>query len=86
MVLGGGVEGMLGFLSLDILPPRCVARGVGPGGSEGFALMADMVYVTQSAARIFRALHEIVLHSPHRLRTLPPLPHPQSAPLNHGIL
>nr|WJH19483.1 U5-200K [Euglena gracilis] len=28
---------------------------------EGFALMADMVYVTQSAARIFRALHEIVL-------------------------
>ena len=28
---------------------------------EGFALMADMVYVTQSAVRIFRALHEIVL-------------------------
>eukprot|EP00906_Rhabdomonas_costata_P006818 RCo009880 len=28
---------------------------------EGFALMADMVYITQSAARIFRALHEIVL-------------------------
>eukprot|EP01105_Mastigella_eilhardi_P003553 TRINITY_DN145_c0_g1_i1.p1 TRINITY_DN145_c0_g1~~TRINITY_DN145_c0_g1_i1.p1 ORF type:complete len:2180 (+),score=716.66 TRINITY_DN145_c0_g1_i1:39-6578(+) len=28
---------------------------------EGFALMSDMVYVTQSAARICRALHEIVL-------------------------
>nr|XP_026489402.1 putative U5 small nuclear ribonucleoprotein 200 kDa helicase [Vanessa tameamea] len=29
---------------------------------EGFALMADMVYVTQSAARLLRALYEIVLH------------------------
>jgi len=28
---------------------------------EGFALMADMVYITQSAGRIFRALFEIVL-------------------------
>lgn len=28
---------------------------------EGFALLADMVYVTQSAARIMRALFEIVL-------------------------
>ena len=28
---------------------------------EGFALMADMVYVTQSAARLMRALFEIVL-------------------------
>jgi len=28
---------------------------------EGFALMADMVYITQSAARICRALFEIVL-------------------------
>jgi pre-mRNA-splicing helicase BRR2 len=30
---------------------------------EGLALMADMVYVTQSAARLMRAIHEIVLHS-----------------------
>lgn len=29
---------------------------------EGLALMADMVYVTQSAARLTRAVHEIVLH------------------------
>ena len=29
---------------------------------EGFALMADMVYVTQSAMRLIRALFEIVLH------------------------
>ena len=29
---------------------------------EGFALMADMVYVTQSAMRLVRALFEIVLH------------------------
>lgn len=29
---------------------------------EGFALMADMVYVTQSAARLLRAIYEIVLH------------------------
>lgn len=29
---------------------------------EGFALMADMVYVTQSAARLLRAIFEIVLH------------------------
>ena len=28
---------------------------------EGFALMADMVYVTQSAARLVRALYEMVL-------------------------
>ncbi len=28
---------------------------------EGFALMADMVYVTQSAARLIRAIYEIVL-------------------------
>ena len=28
---------------------------------DGFALMADMVYITQSAARIVRALFEIVL-------------------------
>lgn len=28
---------------------------------EGFALISDMVYVTQSAARLFRALYEIVL-------------------------
>src|SRR5699024_7667956 len=30
---------------------------------EGLALMADMVYVTQSAARLIRAIHEIVLFS-----------------------
>ena len=30
---------------------------------EGLALMADMVYITQSAARLMRAIHEIVLHS-----------------------
>lgn len=29
---------------------------------EGFALMADMVYVTQSAVRLLRAIFEIVLH------------------------
>nr|XP_009857905.1 U5 small nuclear ribonucleoprotein 200 kDa helicase [Ciona intestinalis] len=29
---------------------------------EGFALMADMVYVTQSAGRLIRALYEIVLY------------------------
>lgn len=29
---------------------------------EGFALMADMVYITQSAARLLRAIFEIVLH------------------------
>lgn len=29
---------------------------------EGLALMADMVYVTQSAARLMRAIHEIVVH------------------------
>ena len=29
---------------------------------EGFALMADMVYVTQSAGRLMRAIFEIVLH------------------------
>lgn len=29
---------------------------------EGFALMADMVYVTQSAGRLIRAIFEIVLH------------------------
>lgn len=29
---------------------------------EGFALMSDMVYVTQSAARLLRAIFEIVLH------------------------
>lgn len=28
---------------------------------EGFALMADMVYITQSAGRLLRAIHEIVL-------------------------
>ncbi|EGV61861.1 Sec63-domain-containing protein [Yamadazyma tenuis ATCC 10573] len=28
---------------------------------EGFALMADMIYVTQSAGRLLRALHEICL-------------------------
>lgn len=28
---------------------------------EGFALMADMVYITQSASRIFRAIYEICL-------------------------
>lgn len=29
---------------------------------EGLALIADMVYITQSAARLMRAIHEIVLH------------------------
>ena len=29
---------------------------------EGLALMADMVYIVQSAARLMRAIHEIVLH------------------------
>ncbi|KAK6185571.1 hypothetical protein SNE40_007775 [Patella caerulea] len=29
---------------------------------EGFALMADMVYITQSAGRLIRAIFEIVLH------------------------
>lgn len=29
---------------------------------EGFALMADMVYVTQSASRLLRAIFEIVMH------------------------
>ena len=29
---------------------------------EGFALMSDMVYVTQSAGRLIRAIFEIVLH------------------------
>lgn len=29
---------------------------------EGFALMADMVYVTQSAGRLMRAIFEIVIH------------------------
>lgn len=29
---------------------------------EGFALMSDMVYITQSAARLMRAIFEIVLH------------------------
>lgn len=28
---------------------------------EGFALLADMVYITQSAGRLFRAIHEIAL-------------------------
>lgn len=28
---------------------------------EGFALMADMIYITQSAGRLLRAIHEIVL-------------------------
>ena len=30
---------------------------------EGFALMSNMVYVTQSAGRLMRAIFEIVLHS-----------------------
>ena len=29
---------------------------------EGFALMADMVFITQSAGRLMRAIYEIVLH------------------------
>ncbi|XP_074602133.1 U5 small nuclear ribonucleoprotein l(3)72Ab [Brevipalpus obovatus] len=29
---------------------------------SGLALMADMVYITQSAARLMRAIHEMVLH------------------------
>jgi hypothetical protein len=29
---------------------------------EGFALVSDMVFVTQSAARLMRAIYEIVLH------------------------
>lgn len=29
---------------------------------EGFALMSDMVFVTQSAGRLMRAIFEIVLH------------------------
>ena len=29
---------------------------------DGFALMSDMVYVTQSAGRLMRAMFEIVLH------------------------
>lgn len=29
---------------------------------EGFALMSDMVYITQSASRLMRAIFEIVLH------------------------
>lgn len=29
---------------------------------EGFALMADMVFITQSAGRLMRAIFEIVLH------------------------
>ena len=29
---------------------------------EGFALMADMVFITQSAGRLLRAIYEIVLH------------------------
>lgn len=29
---------------------------------EGFALVADMVYVTQSAGRLIRAIFEICLH------------------------
>lgn len=29
---------------------------------DGFALMADMVYITQSAGRLLRAIHEISLH------------------------
>ena len=29
---------------------------------EGFALMVDMVFITQSAGRLVRALYEIVLY------------------------
>ena len=29
---------------------------------DGFALMADMVFITQSAGRLVRAIYEIVLH------------------------
>ena len=29
---------------------------------DGFALMADMVFITQSAGRLLRAIFEIVLH------------------------
>ena len=29
---------------------------------EGFAMMADMIYVTQSAGRIWRAIHEMCVH------------------------
>lgn len=29
---------------------------------EGFALMSDMVFITQSAGRLIRAIFEIVLH------------------------
>lgn len=29
---------------------------------EGFALVSDMVFITQSAGRLMRALFEIVLH------------------------
>ena len=29
---------------------------------EGFALVSDMVYITQSAGRLMRAIYEIVLH------------------------
>lgn len=29
---------------------------------EGFALMSDMVYITQSAGRLIRAMYEIALH------------------------
>ena len=29
---------------------------------KGFALVSDMVYITQSAGRLLRAIFEIVLH------------------------
>ena len=29
---------------------------------DGFSLMSDMVYITQSASRLLRAIFEIVLH------------------------
>ena len=29
---------------------------------DGFALMSDMVFITQSAGRLIRAIFEIVLH------------------------
>lgn len=48
----------LGFLQVNVLLQAYISQLK----LEGFALMVDMVYITQSAGRLMRALFEICLH------------------------
>ncbi len=40
----------------------CVQAYISQLKLEGFALVSDMVYVTQSAGRLMRAIFEVCLH------------------------